>query len=75
MKEGGACTNACICIGTHSQPLLQKRLLDVNETWCGWSTHGPLQVKIGHGGGGGGGSPSLRNFLFRPEGYSNKPNA
>ena len=60
--------------------------MDVNETWCGWGTHGPLQVllffgqirpggiqggaKIGHGG-----SPSLRNFLFRPEGYSNKPNA
>ena len=27
-------------------------------------------AKIGHGG-----SPSSRNFFFRPEGYSNKPNA
>ena len=26
MKKGG-CTNACVCMGTHSQPLLQKRLL------------------------------------------------
>ena len=22
---GGGCTNACICIGAHSQPLLQNR--------------------------------------------------
>ena len=22
---GGGCTNACICMGTHSQPLLQNR--------------------------------------------------
>ena len=57
-----------------------------DETWYGWSTHGPLQVllffgqipqgriqggaKIGHMG-----SPSSRNFFFRPEGYSDKPNA
>ena len=27
-KRGG-CTNACICIGTHSPPLLQNRLMDV----------------------------------------------
>ena len=25
--------NACICMGTHSQPLLQNRLMDVYETW------------------------------------------
>ena len=32
-KKGG-CTNACnICMGTHSQPLLQSRLMDVYETW------------------------------------------
>ena len=31
--RGGGCTNACICIGTHSQPLLQNRLMDVYETW------------------------------------------
>ena len=30
MKEGG-CTNTCICMGTHSQPLLQNRLIDVYE--------------------------------------------
>ena len=30
---GGGCTNACICMGTHSQPLLQNRLMDVHETW------------------------------------------
>ena len=36
MKEGGhtiACNNAYICIGTHSQPLLQNCLMDVYETW------------------------------------------
>ena len=32
-KGGGGCTNACICMGTHSQPLLQYRLMDVYETW------------------------------------------
>ena len=43
-KGGGCCTNACICMGTHSQPLLQNRLMDVYETWlrnlvgmkCSW---------------------------------------
>ena len=30
---GGGCTNACICMGTHSQPLLPNRLMDVYETW------------------------------------------
>ena len=32
---GGGCTNACIYIygNTHSQPLLQNRLMDVYETW------------------------------------------
>ena len=29
----GGCTNACICMGTHSQPLLQNRLMDVYDTW------------------------------------------
>ena len=32
-KGGRGCTNACICMGTHSQPLLQNRLKDVYETW------------------------------------------
>ena len=32
-KGEGGCTNACICMGTHSQPLLQNRLMDVYETW------------------------------------------
>ena len=32
-EKGGGCTNVCICIGTHSQPLLQNRLIDVYETW------------------------------------------
>ena len=36
------------------------------------SSQGRIQggAKIGHGG-----SPSSRNFFFRPEGYSDKPNA
>ena len=33
VKRGGGCTNACICIGTHSQPLLQYCLMYVYETW------------------------------------------
>ena len=32
-KGGGGCTNACIRMGTHSQPLLQNGLMDVYETW------------------------------------------
>ena len=32
-EKGGGCTNACICMGTHSQHLLQNRLMDVYETW------------------------------------------
>ena len=32
-KGGGGCTNACICMGIHSQPLLQNGLMDVYETW------------------------------------------
>ena len=32
-KRGGGCTDACICMGTHSQPLLQYCLMDVYETW------------------------------------------
>ena len=34
--KGGGCTNGCIqhiCIKTHSQPLLQNRLMDDYETW------------------------------------------
>ena len=27
------CTNACICIGTYNQPLLQNFLMYVYETW------------------------------------------
>ena len=30
---GGGCTNTCICMGAHSQPLLQNPLMDVYETW------------------------------------------
>ena len=45
LGEGrGGCTNACICMGTHSQPLLQNRLMDVYKTWQGWSNHGPAHA-------------------------------
>ena len=27
-RGGGDCTNACICMGTHSQPLLKNCLMD-----------------------------------------------
>ena len=40
----GFLTNACICIGTHSQPLLQHHLMDFDETLYGWRTQGPLHV-------------------------------
>ena len=72
------CTNACICIGTQSQPLLQNCLTD------GWSAHdtahalrclarstqGRIQdrAKIGDRG------ASSRKCFFRLEGYSNIPN-
>ena len=45
-RKGGGCTNACICIGTHSQPFLQNRSMDIYETEWGWSAHGPLQVLL-----------------------------
>ena len=34
-RGGGGRTNACIpvCMGTHCQPLLQNRLMDVYKTW------------------------------------------
>ena len=31
-------------MGTHSQPLLQNRLMDVYKTWQGWSNHGPAHA-------------------------------
>ena len=77
----GGCTNACIYMGTHSQPLLQNRLMDFDEFGRdevimathmheGVSAQGriPGRAKIGHEG-----SPYSKNFYFRPEGYSNKP--
>ena len=44
MKKGGGCTNACICMETHSQPLLQNRLMDVyrlgrDEVLMAWHMH------------------------------------
>ena len=33
-----------VCMGTHSQPLLQNCLMDVYETWEGWRTHNPAHV-------------------------------
>ena len=31
-QERGGCSNACVCMGTHSQPLLQNHLIDVYKT-------------------------------------------
>ena len=70
----------------HFQLLLQNRSIDFDETWYGWSTQGPLQVLLffgqirpgadpGRGQNRSRGSPFSKNFFFRPEGYSNKPNA
>ena len=66
LGEGRGCTNACICMGTHSQRLLQNCVMDVYKTWQGWRSHGPANAlrccgqirpgadpggaKIGHGG-------------------------
>ena len=38
LGEGKGCTNACICMGKHSQPLLQNHLIDFDyprATHCG----------------------------------------
>ena len=70
----------------HFRLLLQNRLMDFDETWYGWSTQGLLQVLLffgqirpwadpGQGKNRSRGSPSSGNFFFRPEDYSNKPNA
>ena len=75
----------CRCKLSHFQLLLQNRLMDFDETWYAWSTHGPLQVLLflgqirpgvdpGRGKNRSRGSPSSRNFFFRLEGYSDKPN-
>ena len=32
-EKGGALLHVYDCMGTHSQPLLQNRLMDVDETW------------------------------------------
>ena len=77
-KKGG-CTNACICMGTHSQPLLQNGLMYAYETWWGWSAHGPLQVWLffgqirpgadpGQAQKGHTGAPSSTNLCYRLEG-------
>ena len=31
-EERGGCTNACTCMGTHSQPFLQNCFMDIYET-------------------------------------------
>ena len=75
-----------VALELHFRLLLQNRLMDFDETWYGWSTQGPLQVLLffgqirpgadpGRGKNRSRGSPSSGNFFFRPEGYSNKPNA
>ena len=38
LGEGRGCTNARICIGTHSQSLLRNHLMDFAKTWYGWRT-------------------------------------
>ena len=70
----------------HFQLFLQNRLIDFDETWYGRSAQGALQVllffgkirpgaDLGRGKNRSRGSPSSKNFFFRPEGCSNKPNA
>ena len=61
--------------------------MNFDETWYGWSTQGPLQVLLffgqirpgadpWRGKNGSQGVPFFKKkFFFRPEGYSNKPNA
>ena len=43
---GGGCTNACIYMGTHSQPLLQNRLMDVYENLVGMKCSWPSTCKM-----------------------------
>ena len=66
----------------HFPFLLQKRLVDFDETWYGQTTQGPLQVLLffgqirqGAGPKKGHRVPFFQKFFFRPERYSNKPNA
>ena len=75
-------------MGTHSQPLLQNRLMDVTKLgrdevlmarlikmFWPYPPRGGSRARPNRSpGGGGGGGASTKNF-FRPEGYSNKPNS
>ena len=75
-----------VCKLSHFQLLLQNRLMDFDKTWYAWSTHGPLQVLLffgqirpgvdpGRGKNRSRGPPFSKNFFFRPEDYSEEPNA
>ena len=86
--RGGALMHVYVYIGTHNQPFLQNHFMDVYETWWRWSTHSHAPVyrifgKLHPGAVPGQGSlpkigqwgvPSTKDFFFRLEGYSNKPN-
>ena len=72
---------------THSQRLLQNRLMDVYKTWQGWNNHGPAHAYRLFGqirpeveprrrkNGSMRGPFFQKNFVFRSECNSNKPNA
>ena len=35
-KEKRGCSNACICMGTHIEPILKKPLMDFDETYISY---------------------------------------
>ena len=86
-KRGGGCTNACICMGTHSQPFTTEPLNGCLRNFVGMKCSLSLTSVVvfsarsvqGRIQGGAKsrswGSPSSTNFFFRLEGYSDKPNA
>ena len=81
-RGGGALMH--VCMGTHSQPLLQNRWmftkLGKDEVLMAQHMHKDVwpylpRADAGRGKNRSRGIPFFKNLFFRPEGYTNKPNS